>query len=319
MKQFFLYLAVVFLFAGCNSKSKLTEEIEQIPVDVEIVRFDELFANATVDELPELKLRYPLFFPERFHDSIWEQRVTDTLQMGLNREVLRAFPSEEKIEEPLVSLFQHISYYFPGFTVPRVYTTTSDVDYKTRVIAADSLLILELDTYLGADHFYYEGISRYIAANLRPEMIPSDVASAYTRQYVDVPRQRHLLAQMVYFGKELYLKDLWLPGVTDADKIGYSEEQLLWAKENEIFIWSYFVERELLYSNDAKLSSRFINPAPFSKFKLELDNESPGMIGRYIGWQMVRAYMENNDVSLEQLMIVPPEELFNNSKYKPKR
>lgn len=319
MKQLLLLISLVFICLSCDSNSRLTTEIEKIPVDVEIVRFDKIFGAATASDLPALKKKYPLFFPERYADSVWEQRLTDTLQLGLNTEVLSVFPSEEDLEDNLYSLFQHIKYYYPRFREPKVYTTTSDVDYRTKVLLADSLLIIELDTYLGADHFYYDGISNYITKNMRPEMITSDVATAFSRSFIEVPRKRDLLAQMVYFGKQLYLKDLWLPEVSDADKIGYTSEELQWADENEIFIWSYFVERELLYSTDTKLSSRFINPAPFSKFKLELDNESPGMIGRYIGWQMVRSYMEHNDTSLDQLMAMPSDELFNNSKYKPKR
>ena len=319
MKPVLVFASILFLFVSCDSNSRLTAEIEKTPVDLEIVRFDKIFGEAGKADLPGLKENYPLFFPERFADSVWEQRLTDSLQLELNREVLSVFPSEEKLEDDLHSLFQHIKYYHPQFKEPKVYTTTSDVDYKTKVLVADSLLIIELDTYLGSDHYFYDAISKYITKNMRPSMITSDVATAFSRSFVQIPRQRHLLAQMVYFGKVLYLKDLWLPEVSDANKIGYTEAELQWARENEIFIWSYFIERELLYSTDTKLPSRFINPAPFSKFKLELDNESPGMIGRYIGWMIVRSYMENNDTSLEQLMAMPPEDLFNNSKYKPKR
>jgi len=319
MQRFLLAILFVFLVVGCRSDSKLEKEIGQLPIEVDITRFDKVFAAASVDELPRLKQEFPMFFPKQYADSIWEKRFSDTLQQGLNREVARVFPSEEKLEEPLRSLFQHISYYFDDFDPPTVFTTTSDVDYQTKVLIADSLLIVELDTYLGSDHFYYEGISQYITATMRPAMIASDVATAYTRKYVAVPRERTLLAKMLYFGKELYLKDLWLPNTPDADKIGYTEEQLAWAQDNEIFIWSYFIENELLYSTDAKLPGRFINPAPFSKFQLELDNESPGMIGRYIGWQIVRSYMDKNEASLEELMAIPAEELFNKSKYKPKR
>ena len=92
-----------------------------------------------------------------------------------------------------------------------------------------------------------------------------------------------------------------------------------WAQENEEEIWRYFIEEELLYSTDAKLPTRFIVDAPFSKFYLEIDNESPGRIGQFIGWQIVRAYMENNDTSLSELMTLNPEALFRQSKYKPKK
>src|SRR5690606_18843066 len=107
-----------------------------------------------------------------------------------------------------------------------------------------------------------------------------------------------LIGYMIYYGKELYLKDLLLPEHTDAEKIGYTPEQIGWSEENESYIWTYLVEEKLLYDTNSKLPNRFINPAPFSKFYLEIDNESPGMIGRWIGWQIVRSFMKNNDVPL---------------------
>jgi hypothetical protein len=53
-------------------------------------------------------------------------------------------------------------------------------------------------------------------------------------------------------------------------------------------IWRYFIDKQLLYSDDQKLIPRFINPAPFLN-SLEIDNESPGKVGA-IGWQIVNSY-----------------------------
>jgi uncharacterized protein YjaZ len=125
---------------------------------------------------------------------------------------------------------------------------------------------------------------------------------------------------MIYFGKQLYFKDLMIPFKTEAQRIGYTEAQLKWAFSNESYIWRYFIERELLFSTDSKLPGRFITPAPFSKFYLEgIDTESPGRLGQYMGWQIVRAYMQQNKVSLKDLLKADSEEIFNNSKFKPRK
>jgi len=89
---------------------------------------------------------------------------------------------------------------------------------------------------------------------------------------------------------------------------------------NEQAIWRNFIENEYLYSTDTKLASRFLDPAPFSKFGLELiDNESPGRVGRYVGWQIVRRFMEKNPVTIEQMLNLSGEEIFKKSTYKPKK
>ncbi len=318
VKYFALALLGVFLFS-CNDESKVEKEIEKIPINVEIIRFDKEFAEATPETLPKLKAEFPAFFPEQYSDSIWVEKLTDTLQKQLESEVLKAFPNDEALEEVLVPLFQHIKYYIPKFTTPVVVTTTSDVDYRNKVILADSMLVIGLDNYLGADHRFYEGIDKYISKEMKPSQIGPDIAEAYARQYIKPPNKASFLGQIIYFGKELYLKDLWLPNASDAEKIGYTEAEYQWAEENEEYMWRYFIEKELLYSTDPKLGARFINPAPFSKFYLEIDNESPGMLGRYLGWKIVRAYMEKNDTDVQRLMITDADEIFTNSKYKPKK
>lgn len=315
----FSVLVLSFLFISCNNQSQLEKEIEKIPMEVEIIRFDKVFAATTPQTLSKIKSEYPLFFPRQYHDSVWIEKLTDTLQMQLEEEVIKVFPDNSHLEETLTPLFQHIKYYFPKFRTPKVVTTTSDVDYRNKVILADSILIIGLDTYLGSEHPFYMGIDKYITKEMKPLQIGPDVAEVYALQFVKPPRNAAFLSQIIYYGKQLYLKDIWMPNTPDADKIGYTKEQYEWAEDNELYMWRYFVENELLYNTNPKLGARFISPAPFSKFYLEMDNESPGMLGRYLGWKIVRAYMENNPVEIQRLMITEADEIFKNSKYKPKK
>lgn len=318
MKHILFLLISVFLL-GCTSQNKTEAKIDSIQVDIEVIRFDDIFGTATIANLPELKRKYPNFFPKQYHDSIWQLRMEDTLQQQLYREVKTIFPDEEYLHNELIPLFQHIQYYFPEIMTPRVFTSTSDVDYKNKVILSEGLLIISIDTYLGATHPFYEGIPKYISQNMKKSQLTADIASVYATRLIAVPQQRSFLAQMIYYGKELYLKDLWLSSLVDAEKIGYTKNEMSWAEENETEIWRNFVENELLFSTAPKLSARFINPAPFSKFYLEIDNDSPGMIGRFIGWQIVRSYMAKNPVNVQQLMIKEADEIFKKSKYKPKK
>lgn len=318
MKYCVLFLFGV-LFFSCNNESKVEKEIEKIPIDFELIRFDMEFAKATPADLPRLKTEFPAFFPEQYNDSIWIEKLTDTLQHQLETEVAKTFPKDGALNEILVPLFQHIKYYFPKFQTPIVVTTTSDVDYRNKVILAEKMLVIGLDNYLGAEHHFYEGIDKYISKEMKPSQIGPNVAEAYARVYVKPPNKASFLGQIVYYGKELYLKDIWLPNISDAEKIGYTEDEFQWAEENEEYMWRYFVEKELLYNTDPKLGARFVSPAPFSKFYLEIDNESPGMLGRYLGWKIVRSYMKNNDTEVQQLMVTDADEIFTNSKYKPKK
>ena len=316
----FLILALLFLVVGCKRGDETEKKIAQIDLDLKVHRFDREFATAQPEDIPKLKSSYPYLFPAQFPDSVWITKLTDTLQVELSEEVKDAFEdfSSETLE--LESLFQHISYYFPETVAPKVVTLISDVAYENRIILTDSLLLVGLDNYLGKDHRFYQSIPRYVAQGLDKQYLVSDVASAFTKKVLKYPRNRTFLSRMVHYGKELYIKDKLLTENTDAQKINYTQEQIEWAQANEEQIWRYFVERELLYSTESSLDRRFLDPAPFSKFQLALDNESPGRVGRYMGWQIVRSYMEKNPkTQLTELLDLPADKLFKKSNYKPKR
>ena len=314
-----LCFLVLLVLAGCADREQIPDEILKIPVQIELIRFDREFANAEPSALQALKGKYPYLFPPAYSDSIWIAKMKDTLQRELLSEVGQAFGEMDETLTELELFYKHVAYYFPESRPPKVITVTSDVDYRNRVILTDSLLLIGLDNYLGSDHRFYEGIDRYIAKGLDRKYLISDVAAAFAKKVNPYPKDRTFLAQMIYYGRELYLKDLLTPFISDERKIGYSEEELNWAMANEEQIWRYFIERELLYNTDNQLGPRFLDPAPFSKFRLDLDSESPGRIGRYIGWQIVRAFMEKNNISLQQLLQTPEAEVFRRSNYKPKR
>ncbi|NER12491.1 gliding motility lipoprotein GldB [Leptobacterium flavescens] len=319
MRKYIGFILLAVLVSACEKQNKVEKEIAEIPLEVEVDRFDLAFASSSENDLGGLKAKYPYLFPQQYADSVWLAQMKDTLQLEINHEIAREFPDLGEQEVELRSLFQHLRYYFPEFNTPKVITLTSDVDYRNKVIYTDSLMLVSLDTYLGKDHKFYEGIQNYLRKNFEREMIVSDAVSAFAKSVISFPRSRTFLSWMILYGKELYLKDVLIPFKTDAQKIGYTQEEYDWAVGNESEIWRYFVERNLIFSTDSKLQDRFINPAPFSKFYLELDTESPGQLGQYIGWQIVRAYMENNDVSLQELLRTPEEEIYNNSKFKPKK
>ena len=320
MKPTLLFLFIGIMAVSCKKDKSLEQDIAKINTNVQIERFDRLFANVDSIKLDNLKTAYPFMFSEKYPDSLWLAKSSDTLQVQLFEAVEETFADFENTETEIESLFNHLKYYFPEFNPPRIITTTSDVDYRNKVIVTDTIALIALDTYLGTNHEFYSGIANYLKANLNKEQIVVDLAEAYAKKYTFQQERKTLLDEMIYFGKLLYFKDIMLPFKTEAERIGYTEAQLEWAQANESYIWRYFVSREMLFSTDSKLPGRFINPAPFSKFFLEeIDTDSPGRIGQYIGWQIVRAYMTQNDVSLKEMLIKSTEDIFNNSKFKPRK
>lgn len=318
-KKLFLYVSILVLVIACNKDSKIEQDIAKIEVDFKVERFDELFFKAQPSDLPQLKASFPFLFSKHISDSVWISNMKDTLQKHLLKEVELKFSNFEPYSNSVKSLFQHLKYYDKTFNAPRVITLTNFVDYRNKTIVTDTIVLIALDNYLGKDHDFYYDIPKYIAQNMEPTQMVSDLASEFSKKYIYQSQNKTLLDDMIFYGKQLYFKDIMIPFESDANKIGYTQEQIDWAISNESYIWRYFIEKELLYSTDNKMPSRFINPAPFTKFYLELDSESPGRLGQYMGWQIVRSYMEHNNVDLYDMLQKDANEIFNDSKFKPRK
>lgn len=299
--------------------SKLEKEIQAIPMEFEFRRFDKDFANATPEDLSKIKDEYPIFFNPNVEDEFWIKKMTDTLQIELEEEVIKAFPNDQELYEPVKSVFQHVKYYFPRFEPPTVYSSTTDVAYETKVILSGKDLVIGLDSYLGEDHYFYEGVQKYFVQNMIKERMPIDVALELATHTVAPIQDRTFLSQIIYHGKLLYMTNLWVPKAKESLIMGFTSDQWEWAEENEEDVWRYFIERELLYSTDSSLKQRFIEDGPFSKFYLEIDNESPARMGAYMGWQIVTSYMRHNNASLDELAVLDADLIFKNSKYKPRK
>jgi gliding motility-associated lipoprotein GldB len=317
-KYLFLPLLFAFVLISCDKKTKIEKAVEEIPLEIKVERFDKAFFETTPQDLPKLKSQYPFFFPAGNDDKVWIDKIQNPQWRELYAEVEKRYSNFEPQTAKIETLFKHIKYYFPKTKTPKVYTIIAEMDYQNKVIYAKNMLIISLEMYLGKDHKFYE-FPEYLKQNFQENQMLPDIVSSFSKDKIVPPTDNTLLSQMIYAGKELYIKDLLLPEYSDADKMGYKPEQIKWCQENEGYMWRYFIEKKLLYDTDQKLIPRFINPAPFSKFYLEIDNETPGRVGSWIGWQIVRSFMENNEVSLQQLLQMDNKELFEKSKYKPKK
>lgn len=319
MSRILPLLLLFLLISACTSEEKKEIiDVSGIDVNFKVDRFEQAFYTANSSNFEALKKEYPTMLSSE-QDSVWLRKIANKDEQHLYAESQRVFGDFKDVKNELESLFKHIKYYNPKFRAPNVVTHISNVDYKYPVIYNDSLLFVALDMYLGKENDIYSEFPAYLKHNYEKENVVVDAAKDIVAQSFTLKKGRTFLDRMITEGKFMYLIDSYLPSISDANKMNYSKEKMAWATVNEINIWKYFVENELLFSNDAKLNIRFMNVAPFSKFYMDFDQQSPGRIGVWIGLQIVRSYMKNNDVTLQQLLATSPEEIYKKSKYKPRR
>jgi len=317
MYKYCIPILSLILLVSCANENKLSIDTSKINVETKIKRFDEAFYTTPVAKLSEVKSDYPYLFPTQTPDSIWVSKMEDEDEQLLFAETQKVYREFEDESTQLTSLFKHIKYYYKNFKEPTVVTLLSNVDYENSVMYADSLLFVSLDVFLGNESPIYADYPEYIKRNFTKDHLIVAVAEALAEREIPRPTNRTFVSRLIQRGKLFYMIDAFLPTIDDANIIGYTQAQIDWANLNDVDIWKYFIEEEYLFSTDQELTSRFIDNAPFSKFFLANDNESPGRIGEWFGWQIVRAYMNNNKVSLQQMLQTENEIIYTKSKYKP--
>ncbi|MBN2637269.1 MAG: hypothetical protein JXR61_13435 [Prolixibacteraceae bacterium] len=331
---FIILFSSVIISTSCK-KNRLKVSISDIEEDIEFVHFtDELFAIDTTDlmqSVAEISNKYPEFFDlftyriiriggtqdSSFYE-LMQQFLSDTMIINVNKLVHDEFHDINKTEKELNKAFKYYQYHFPNKPLPTVYFYISG--FNQSIVTAQNIIGISLDKYLGRDCPYYEMLSStptYKVLNMHKNKIASDVAYGWGASEYELPENATtLLDNMIYQGKLMYFVDAMLPDEEDSLKIGYTSEQLKWCKNNEAQMWSQLIERKLLYSNKRMDIIRYINPSPTtSGFPIE----SPGRTGVWLGWQIVRKYMNKfPETTLEELMENNDfQKILNDSEYYP--
>lgn len=311
MHKFLIFL-IIFLTFSCNN-------VNTPKVEVEIERFEDIFFKSNANNLYNVKENFSFLFPPQYEDQIWIDRLNDTIQNQLYNEVNLSFGDFSDQQSLIESFYSNYLGYDSEYKIPRLITLTTDVDYRKKIILTDSLLLIGLDNYLGEDHVFYSSFPTYLTNTFNKENIIIDIAKEYAMSVIANTRSDNytFIEKIINHGKILYFASLMLPEKEESKIIGYTNADFAWALKNEKDIWSNFIENEYLFSSDNNLDSRFINLAPFSKFYLSIDNDSPSMIGKFIGWKIVKSFMKVSSSNLNELIQYDPMYIYNNSKYKP--
>lgn len=308
----FTHLALLpllaWLLAACGG-NPLKINVSNIKIEMKFKRLDQDVFRVTPENirssLVQLEKNYGSFFDLYNREILAIGGSRDTLYNGYLLSFLgdprvtaaraksdSVFARFRPFEEQLTEAFRHYRYYFPDAGIPEVVTCISC--FNQSIVTTPGTLGISLDNYLGPECRFYRqlGIPVYKRRNMRPEKLAYDAVHGWiSTQFEYKGDTEDLVSEMIYQGKLLYCLDAMIPEGPDSLKIGFSHDQLNWCRAHESEMWSWLVERKLLFSGDRMEIVRFINPAPFTT---PFGQKSPGRTGAWIGWQIVRSYMKKN-------------------------
>jgi hypothetical protein len=247
--------------------------------------------------------------------------VTDRLNYEVYGAVMQQFPDVSEIEENMENAFRHYLWYFPEKIIPEVITCITG--FNSSIIAGDSVLGISLDRYLGSDCEYYPRLEiyRYIAARMNSyNIVPDCIYGWGTSEWIfdSMSYQTdNVLARILHEGKLRYFEKCMLPEVNDTVLFGFTADQMKFCRNNELQMWQYLIEHDLLFSTDQFTIRKLTGEAPFTSF---FTKESPGRAAVWLGFRIIESYMmKNRDISLGDLMINPDiQGILEKARYNPK-
>jgi len=328
---FFVILALAL--GSCRDSQRGSKNAGE-EVNIHIERFDQELFSMDTDTLPEgiswLYKKYDDFLDIFSYNIIgigspsardYQAYLSMFLGDRLNREVYmetqQVFADLTGLEMKLSNAFSIYKKSFPEQQPPRIVAYVSR--FNNPCFTVSNYIGVGLDLYLGTSSSYYKGLDlpQYMKFKLFPDKIPSDLI--YTWASAAFPYNDstdNALSRMIHDGKLYYFTKSLLPKEPDSLVIGYTKDQMKWVKENEEQMWTYLVEKKILFSRDAMDIRKLTGTAPFTYF---FSNESPGKAGSYIGWRIFSEYARRNPgISLPGMMAETDyEKILRLSKYNP--
>ncbi len=335
MKRLIIIAMLAVSFAAC--KNSHTPDVSGIKVDVSIGRFDRDFFTADSVHMDQsmfgLQKKYPYFFSDFIQNvvlvDISDTSIPVTTAINQYRDHVRPiydsiqlkFPNLGGLDEELKQDFRFVKYYYPAYKLPKVITYAGLIGDPSVALTRDALAI-GLQMFLGRNFSAYnrqEAIDKfplYISRRFEPQYIAVNcIQNIALDIYPDRTQGLSLIEQMIEKGKQWYMNDLFLPTTADSLKTGYTQSQLDWCKANEGMIWSYILQTNDMYTTEPTIIQNYVGEAPKTD---GMPDASPGNVGQWIGWQIVKTYVAKTGATLQQVLQTDAKKIFEDAKYKPK-
>lgn len=321
LRTCFLIL-LLFSFLSCN-RNDFKVNVNDIDLEIKIKRLESDLFEPSVDSIisliPYLENKYGHFYAlfnyvinigqsdSPYYPRYLKSFVTDSTNREVYRKTIKEYPDIHNLEKELTEAFKHYIYYFSNKKIPDIYTFISG--FNASIIIDTNILGIGLDRYLGSDCEYYDrlGIPEYIQSDMHRDKIVTDCIFAFVSSEYPFNKKgereltNNVLNNIIHEGKLIYFIKCMVPSESIGLIMGFSPEEYEFCRNNEKQMWTYLIEKKLLYSSDRMTIKKLIDKAPFTSF---FPRESPGRAAVWIGYRIVRNYMDNNpDVTLDSLMI----------------
>lgn len=247
-----------------------------------------------------------------FYNSILLFR-SDSIMQEIDKSIAIKFADMSVYEDQMRDGFKHLKYHFKEGKTPAHIVYLNSV-FQSNVFCTDQEIGIGLERYLGPENEVIKQLDptiifQWIKNGMVSDFLVRDVMQGWIETHYLEETEGNLAEQMIRAGKVMYLVEAALPEMEKHLLLRYTSDQLEWAKENEYAFWQYLNQEKLLFETNERNNTNLLKPGPTTP-GLPVQG-APDRMGVYLGWNMVHDYMDQNEITLEQLMKVPYNKILN--------
>lgn len=312
-----LFILFALILSSC-SENRLDVDVSNTSLEQEFFYIDKQLYNKSLDstEIIHRKLSKNL---DQLYLYEWQQNLQTNLSDSLFKQIhsfyqsayisdlekakLKILSQVKTKEEQITTAFRYFMFHFDSVSPP------DQVIYMNKLFSnihcSDSAVTVAPESYIPPESEVISSIPKnqlyeWQRDRMDIQYLERDILVNWIQVHLFNEIDKQLAQHIVQAGKLLYILNASFPNADERYILRYSEVDWKWATQHEEMTWNYLVKEQLLFKNNRRDKANFLNAGPTT---VGLPEESPDRMGQYLGYKMVKGFMqENKQVSLQDLL-----------------
>ena len=321
-----LYILFSFLILTSCHSDRLDIDVSDVDLKLSVSRLDLDFAKVeSMKQLEQVHRKYSNEQKEFYNfylgaclqvgliedtftlDGLYKF-VQDPYIKELHAALKKEFPKVELELEALKSGFSFLVHHFKNAPLPKHVIFYNSL-FSNSIVSSENTIGVGLERYLGENSSSIKKLPEepfypYIKRRMDRKFLVRDMMMSWIGSNVlpEIQDEKELADVMIQWGKHFYVLEACFPYLDKELILRYFPEEYAWASKNEKEFWNYLVAQNSLFKRDYKMALNIFSDGPFTS-GLPIAEKAPPRLGQYLGWRIVKNYMEENrDIRLDDLI-----------------
>ena len=322
LRNSFIAVIILTLINSCD-RNRLEVDASHVKVDIAYTDMDALIFKSDsitlmkkhhafkleLKDIYDYQLGHCLGIGEvvdsTFYNSITQYRADENIQQ-LESDIQAHFSDLSSQKELITKGFRQLKFHFPTGKQPKNIVFFNSL-FRSGVFCTENEIGIGMERFLGDSNRIIQQLDpqtvfSWMKEGMDKRYLERDVITGWVETHYVAPAEGTLVEHMIRWGKVLYLTEAAYPMFDPSVILRYSTADYQWALENEFQYWKYLVNQKMLFKINERTTTNMINEGPFTPGLP--DQDSPDRLGQFLGYRMVKNYMNNCEITVEEMLKV---------------